>query len=97
MAAITVSLIVIADAAVDPESPVDTQLVTGLRDNIEFAIQWLGHSFRGAAVQDHNHDGINSTLLQVGSNAVRNGSFEEGGGSTSGWTLTNFTGGSNAM
>lgn len=97
MAAITVTLVTIADAAVDPESPVDTTLVTGLRDNIEYVVQWLGHSFRGAAVQDHNHDGTNSAKLPIGSNSVRNGSFEDGGGSTTGWTLTNFTGGSNAI
>lgn len=97
MAAITVSLLTIADAAVDPESPVDTVLVTGLRDNIEYAIQWLGHSFRGGAVQDHNHDGVNSAKLQIGANSIRNGSFEDGGGTATGWTLTNFTGGSNSI
>lgn len=66
MPSITVDYTTIADSAVDPDSPVSTELVTALRDNPEFVKQWLGASYVAGAVQDHNHDGVNSAPVVVG-------------------------------
>ena len=94
MTAISKSYVVIADGAVDPDSPVDTTLMTGIRDNLVFLREWLGESFFAGAVQNHNHDGVNSALVEIGPNLLRNGSFED---SSNGWTLTDYTGGSHAV
>jgi len=94
MAAISKNWVTIADAAVDPDSPGDATLMTGIRDNLVHLREWLGASFFAGAVQDHNHDGSNSALIQVGPNLLRNGSFEDG---TAGWTVTTYTGGSSAV
>ncbi len=91
MTAITKSWTSIADGAIDPDSPITTGLMTALRDNDVYLREWLGASFTGGAVQDHNHDGANSSLIEVGPNLLRNGSFETG---TAGWTLTMYSGGS---
>lgn len=66
MPAITVSYTTIADAAVDPDSPVTTALATSWRDNPEFVKQWLGEAYLAGAVQNHNHDGVNSAPVEVG-------------------------------
>jgi len=50
----------IANGRIDPDSPLSTDLFTDMRDNMEFLKLWLGKSFVGAAVADHNHDGANS-------------------------------------
>lgn len=92
MAAPTKSWTDILDAAVDPDSPLDTFLMTSIRDNLIHLEEWLGGSFTAAI--DHNHDGNNSAALQVGANYARNGSFED---DTAGWTVTPFTGGSSAI
>jgi hypothetical protein len=94
MAAISKAWVTIADAAVDPDSPVDATLMTALRDIGIHLREWLGASFFAGAVQDHNHDGANSALVPVGPNLLRNGSFEDG---ESGWTFTDFSGGSHAI
>lgn len=91
MTSISKAWVAIADGAVDPDSPVDTTLMTGFRDDLVHLREWLGASFTAGAVQDHNHDGVNSALVEVGSNMLRNGSFEAG---TAGWTTTAYTGGS---
>lgn len=91
MTAITKSWTTIADSVIDPDSPITTALMTGLRDNGTHLREWLGASFTAGAEQDHNHDGINSALVQVGPNLLRNGSFES---AESGWTFTDYTGGS---
>lgn len=49
---------VIADSAVDAESPVDTSLMQALRDNDQHLKEWLGKDY--VAEQNHNHDGVNS-------------------------------------
>lgn len=90
MTAISKSWVAITDAQVDPDSPLDTALITGLRDDLIHLREWMGASFTGGAVQDHSHDGVNSTLVEVGPNALRNGSFENGLAS---WASTAFTGG----
>ena len=56
----------ISDGRVDPDSPLDTTLTTDYRDNSEFLMRWLGKSFLGAAVADHDHDGSNSKQIDVG-------------------------------
>lgn len=94
MTAISKSFVTIADSAVDPDSPLDTTLMTGIRDNLVHLREWLGASFTAAAVQDHNHDGSNSAAIDIGPNLLRNGSFES---ADSGWTLTAYTGGSLAV
>lgn len=52
----------IADAAIDPDSPLDTVLVTAIRDDLTHVYEWLGYGY--VAAQAHDHDGVNSTLLQ---------------------------------
>jgi hypothetical protein len=100
MTAISKAWVTIADGAVDPDSPVDTALMTAIRDNQIHQREWLGASYTAGAVQDHNHDGSNSALIEVGPNSVRNGGFERG---LEGWTATQYSGGtvvvgtSNAM
>jgi len=94
MTAISKAWVVVADAAVDPDSPLDTVLMTALRDRDIFLYEWLGLSFAAGAVQNHRHDGVDSALVPVGPNALRNGSFEDG---VDGWTFTDFTGGSHAI
>lgn len=91
MPAISKSWVAIADGAVDPDSPLDTALMTGLRDDLVHLREWLGAAYTAGAVQNHNHDGSNSALVEIGANYLRNGSFEDG---TNGWTLTPYTGGS---
>lgn len=58
---------IIADSAVDPDSPLDTTLITALRDNTIHIEEWLGLSY--AAAQDHDHDGVNSKSVVL-ANAV---------------------------
>lgn len=94
MASITKAFTSVADAAIDPDSPITTSLMTALRDNAIHVREWLGASYYAGAVQNHDHDGINSALVEVGPNLLRNGSFE--GGET-GWTFTNYVGGSRAV
>ena len=94
MTAISKSWVTIADTAVDPDSPIDAALMTGLRDDVVHLREWLGASYEAGAVQDHNHDGVNSALMEVGGNLLRNGSFESG---TTSWTLTTYTGGTLAV
>jgi hypothetical protein len=94
MAAITKTWTDVADAAVDPDSPLTTGLITALRDNAIWVREWLGYSYTAGAVQDHNHDGNNSARVEVGPNYLRNPSFED---SESGWTFTDYSGGSHAI
>ena len=51
----------ILDTAVAPEKPVDTVLVTALRDNAIHNYEWLGKNYTPA--EDHDHNGMNSKLL----------------------------------
>jgi hypothetical protein len=94
MTAISKTYTAPSDAQVDADSPIDTTLLTQFRDDIIFLKEWLGHSYVGGAVQDHNHDGTNSAAIETGV-LVKNGSFEDG--TTSGWTQTLFSGGSAAV
>lgn len=90
MTAISKAWVTIADAAVDPDSPLDATLMTGLRDDLIHLREWLGAGFTAGAVQDHDHDGVNSKLIPIGPNYIRNPGFESDLG---GWTQTQYTGG----
>lgn len=87
--------VVIADSAVDADSPVDQALMTGLRDDLVHLREWLGGSYAANAAVDHNHDGVNSALVTgSGESLLKNGGFEDG---TTSWTLTTYTGGTVAI
>lgn len=94
MAAITKAFTAIADSAVDPDSPVDTTLITSLRDNDIHLREWLGASYYAGAAQDHNHDGVGSAMVEIGPNYLRNGSAES---DEAGYTATDYSGGSHAI
>ncbi len=51
----------ITDGQVDADSPLDTTLITALRDNLVHLEEWLGDGY--AATKDHDHDGLNSKVL----------------------------------
>lgn len=57
----------ILDAAVAPDAPIDTALVTGLRDNDIHLKEALYFGY--TAAQAHNHDGANSALVSITSSA----------------------------
>lgn len=94
MTAISTTYSSIANSAIDPDSPITTGLMTALRDNTTFVYEWLGVTYAAGAVQNHNHDGVNSVLVPIGPNFLRNPSFESG---EDGWTFTDYTGGSHAQ
>jgi len=50
----------IPDSAIDADSPLDTTLMSEIRDDIVHVYEWLGVNY--TAAQDHNHDGVNSAL-----------------------------------
>ena len=82
----------IPDAQIASGKPIDQTLLTEVRDNQVNVQEWLGYGYTPS--QAHVHDGVDSALIEVGPNMLRNGSFESG--STS-WTLTANTGGTNAV
>jgi hypothetical protein len=63
MGAISKAWVAIADADVDADSPGDNTLVEGIRDDLVHLREWLGHTYTGNAVQDHDHDSVNSAPL----------------------------------
>ena len=69
MTAISVSYTAIPSSDYDPDSPVTTGLFTDIIDNITYVYEWLGASYTAGAEQDHNHDGVNSSLILPGSEA----------------------------
>ena len=52
---------IIADSAIDADSPLTADLMEDFRNNDIFLEEWLGHSY--VAAQDHDHDGVNSALI----------------------------------
>ena len=54
------SWVTIVDSQVDADSPLDTILMTGIRDNLIHLEEWIGKTYTAAI--DHNHDGINSAV-----------------------------------
>lgn len=95
MPAISKAWVVIADTAVDADSPIDQALMTGMRDDLVHLREWLGASYFAGAAQDHNHDGVNSALVGgSGDSLLKNGGFEDG---LTSWTATAYTGGTVAI
>ena len=94
MTAISKPFTAITDSQIDVDSPIDTVLMTSLRDSLINLREWLGANYVAGAVQNHNHDGANSALVRIGANSLRNGSFESG---TESWTTTQYTGGTIAV
>jgi len=86
-------------ALLDPGKPITTGLKNKEWDNLDFLRQWVGGSYLAGAVQNHDHDGVNSAPIEALPNLVKNGSFERdgGGGVPAGWVFTAYTGGSAAM
>lgn len=59
----------IADSSIDPDSPIDTALMTAIRNSLVFLYEWIGQGFTPAVA--HNHDGSNSAAVSsVAANAV---------------------------
>lgn len=65
MAAPSKAWVVIADSQIDADSPLDTTLVTALRDDVVHLEEWLGDGY--TAAKDHDHDGTNSKLVVLAS------------------------------
>ncbi|MEW6646547.1 MAG: hypothetical protein AB1450_05070 [Pseudomonadota bacterium] len=85
-------------ALLDPGKPITTGLKNKEWDNLDFLRQWVGGSYLAGAVQNHDHDGINSAPIEALPNLIKNGSFErDGGGVPAGWVFTAYTGGSAAI
>jgi len=72
---------IIADSAIDPDSPITTDLMTDFRDNDIHLEEWLGHSY--TAAQDHDHDGTNSARITL---SAYNGQLSAVGGA--GWSVS---------
>lgn len=53
----------IADAAVDPDSPLDTVLITALRDDIEHVRETVYDPAIHTAAVAHTHNGVDSSLI----------------------------------
>lgn len=68
MAAPTYSWNNIAAAQTDPDSPIDTALMEGIRQNLVHLKEWLGNGFTAAV--DHDHDGLNSKSVVLADGAV---------------------------
>lgn len=70
--AFTYSWSTIADGAIDPDSPIDTALMTALRNNVVYAYEYTGGKSYTPA-EPHTHDGVNSALIAT----VANGGITE--------------------
>jgi hypothetical protein len=53
----------IQDTAIDADSPITEGLMTNFRDNDIYLEEWLGKDY--TAAQNHDHDGVNSALVQA--------------------------------
>lgn len=67
MAAITRTWTQLNATALDVDSPISELVMNALFDNEVHLREWLGFSFTAGAVQDHNHDGVNSALAAAAS------------------------------
>ena len=62
----------IPDGSIDADSPLDTTLMTQMRDDLIHLEEWLGDGY--TAAKDHNHDGVNSknvTLAYLAGDILR--------------------------
>lgn len=55
------SWVVIADSQVDADSPLDSVLMTGIRDDLVHLEEWVGLDY--TAAQNHDHDDVNSKAV----------------------------------
>ena len=63
----TESFTEIGDADIDPDSPITTGLMTSYRDNdLNLNSQLIGETTPFTAAQKHDHDGLNSALVNAG-------------------------------
>ncbi|MBI5887076.1 MAG: hypothetical protein HZB85_10935 [Deltaproteobacteria bacterium] len=63
----------IADTQIDADSPLDTTLLTALRDDLVHIKEWLGKDY--TAAQNHSHDGADSAKVSM-ANVSRTGGVE---------------------
>ena len=97
MTAITVNWVAPDAARWQPGKAVTSGFAQDTWDNLQFLKEWMGANYIAGAVADHNHDGVNSALIELLPNLVKNGSAElVSAGQPEGWTFTNYTGGSGA-
>jgi len=57
------SFTTIADSAIDADSPLTADLMEDFRDNDIFLYEWIGYGY--TAAQAHDHDGVNSALVDI--------------------------------
>lgn len=76
MTAITKAWVTIADGACDPDSPIDAALMTGYRDIGIHLREWIGASYYAGAVQNHNHDGLNSANVVLADLSVATAKYQ---------------------
>ncbi|MBI5562765.1 MAG: hypothetical protein HY894_07955 [Deltaproteobacteria bacterium] len=60
----------IADSQVDADSPLDTALITAMRDDLIHIKEWLGKDY--TAAQNHSHDGADSAKINT-ANVIKTG------------------------
>lgn len=63
--AFTYSWTSIPDSDTDPDSPLTTNLVTGMNHNLTYLREWIGKDYYAGAVENHTHDGTNSAIVTV--------------------------------
>lgn len=81
MSAPSKSFTVIADSAIDADSPLTEDLMEDLRDNDVHLEEWLGKNYTAAV--DHDHDGVNSKAVLGNPPAQQARAPEDGEDSTS--------------
>ena len=72
---------IIADSAIDADSPITEDLMTDFRDNDIHLEEWLGLSY--TAAQDHDHNGTNSARVAL---SAYNGQLSAVAGA--GWSVS---------
>lgn len=77
MVAITKAWVDIADGAVDPDSAIDAALMGGMRDIGIHLREWIGASYYAGAVQNHNHDGVNSANVVLADLSVATAKYQD--------------------
>jgi hypothetical protein len=89
MTAPSKSFTALLDAEIAAGKLITTEKMTKLRDALVHLEEWLGKDY--TAAQNHSHNGVDSALVAIGPNWMRNGGFEDG---LTNWTSTTYTGGS---
>lgn len=98
MAALTKTWTVPVASRQDPAVPITTSWGNDVWDNLQVLLEWLGADYIANAVQNHNHDGVNSAKVDVLEGLMPNGSFELlSNGLPQGYNITEYTGGTVAI